>query len=228
MRTWTCFAAGVVVAGSLAAGARADYAGVCAALGAIDNPGLAPIGVFGTCLGGFADTGYQNTPFETASTGYDYTVPTGEGAPAGETTDFHWVHGGGGPYNDPATGVKYAWPISGLEFIVHPSIDHTPLPEESLEVMLWGSNDGINWTLGTLVEVYEQGWSPDSIEDDGSSRWLFAQSYSLISMTSGLRQGSYDYGSDDCEVDAVTMLPTPGAAMLGVTGALVLTRRRRN
>ena len=175
-------------------------------LGAAENPGLAPVGVCGTVTGGNENSGYQLTPF---SGGYDFTLPSPMGAAAGDTPDFHWIHEITGS-RLPKYGTWWTFGSTcSTEYILHPSIDHGPVPEEGLETTLYGSDDaGATWVLGTLVELYAKGWNAASIEDDPSSRWVFPKPVSMISAVQGLKQGTYEFIDGDTEIDAIC-LPDP-------------------
>jgi hypothetical protein len=72
--------------------------------------------------------------------------------------------------------------------------------------------------VGTLVEVYDMGWSAGSVDDDFASRWTFPSAVSMISATQGLVQGAYSYVDGDVEIDTVQMIPAPGAILLGAMG----------
>ena len=218
MKQARTYLAGVLSLGLIASAAQADLASVAAAIGADLNPGVAPTGIFGTVIGGNESSGLQLTPFETAISGYDFMLPSAMGAAAGNLRDFHWVH----ETSAVGPGGGTIWSFGGLastEFILDPSVDHVPIPEEGLETTLWGSNDGgATWILGTLTRIYADGWDPVSIEDEPSSLWEFSERVSLISATAGFAQGTYVFDSFDTEIDAVSLIPAPGAFVLGALG----------
>jgi hypothetical protein len=209
---------------TLAGTAQADWVGAAAAMGATYHPGGPTVsGINGVCIGGNEGSGYQLTP---TIPGYDYTTPSPMGVGAGDYADHHWVAEASGPFAAPAQGTMWVFGSSSQDFLVHTSIDHGPIPEEGAETTLWGSNDGgTTWLPSLVTDLFEGGWDPNS-DEDITLQYRFSVPVSLISATAGLAQGNYYYGSDDAEIDAVTIVPTPGAAVLGA-GALLVARRRR-
>ncbi|MBC7834553.1 MAG: hypothetical protein H7Y88_05570 [Phycisphaerales bacterium] len=205
-------------------------------LGATYHPGLAPE----PCIEGIvtdADgSGTQLTPY---SAPYDYL---GDGVAInakGERPDFDWVHESSGYTADPAIagaiGTHWTFGSFGSDFVLHPSIDHGPVPAEGLESTLYGSADGgATWILGVLTDLYAMGFDAASIEDDPSSLWHFSTPVSMISAIAGLAQGGYSYIDGDTEIDAICMvvvpLPTPltlgGLGLASLAGMSVCRRRR--
>jgi len=218
-------AVAVLAVGSAAT--RADLASVAAQIGAtLDLKNLAADGIPRQIIGGYEGSGYQLTPLD--ATDYDYAQPSPMGADAGELRDFHWIPENSGlGATDGSSGTMWDFGKKlSRQFILDPSIDHVPVPEEALETTLWGSNDGgATWILGTLDRLYAQGWHAGSIEDEPSSRWYFSSPVNLISATAGFTQGAYSYLSSDSEIDAV--LPVPGAGLLGAFGLAVVGAIRR-
>ncbi|MEX0676270.1 MAG: hypothetical protein WD063_04305 [Pirellulales bacterium] len=194
-------------------------------LGAAYNPGLIPIGAPAISVSGFVTTGYFNNP----SVDYSYTLDsTNPASPF--NPDYYWLGSGG---TTPATGAIWTFATRSSDYYLYPAIDHLPLPAEALESSLWGSPDGgSTWLLGTLVELYEQGWNLSGIADDGASRWSFSVPVDMVAGVVGLTQGIYTYADGDYEIDAVMQVPEPGIAVLlsgGVASAVVWSRvwRRR-
>ncbi len=232
MKRQACLGAMVTILAGAVPTAQADLASSAAAIGAIVDPSLAPSGISGQIIGGYEGSGYQTTPL--GAPDYDYTQPSPMGADAGELRDFHWIHeNSGSGQTDGTAGTKWSFGnLFSYEFVLDPSIDHDPVPEEAIESTLWGSNDGgATWVLGTLDRLYAQGWDATSIEDEPSSHWTFSIPVNLVSATSGFSQGTYSYLSGDTEIDAVSMVnavPLPGAVMLGAMGLgmVGLIRRR--
>lgn len=112
------------------------------------------------------------------------------------------------------------------------------MPNEALESSLWGSGDGgSTWSLGTVAEVYEQGWDSAGVPDDGAMRWTFSSPVNTISVQVGLTHGAvgsplppYTYSDGDFETDAVMQAtPEPATASLLLIGAALfgLAWRRR-
>lgn len=220
---WTLISAAAIA--GLSTAAQADWVGAAAALGATYHAGAATVsGINGTCIGGNEGSGYQTTP---AVPGFDYTTPSPMGLSAGDYADHHWVAEASGPFAAPAAGTQWIFGTSAQDFLVHTSIDHGPLPEEGVETTLWGSADnGATWLPSLVTDLYEGGWDTSS-DEDISVVYHFASPVSLISATAGLAQGNYYYPSDDAEIDAVTIVPGPGAAVLAGVGLLAGLRRRR-
>jgi hypothetical protein len=218
--------AAVLASGSAAAGI---FSGPAAQMGAAYNPGTAPTGVAALTVTNYVTTGYFNSP----NTGYGYTLDSTNPL-SGFTPDFFWIGSGG---TTPATGVIWTFAASSADYILYPATDHTPLPFEALESSLWGSNDGgQTWALGTVVEVYEQGWSAAGLADDGATRWKFNTPVNLISNVVGLTQGvvgsplpPYSYSDGDFETDAVMqVVPEPATTALWLTGLALVGLAGRN
>jgi hypothetical protein len=199
-------------------------AAAASALGATCDDGTAPIGIFGTVIA--ADgTGYQADPF--AAPDYDYVLNSPMGLGAGDAVDFHWVHESSG--TGAASGTQWSFAIAATEFILYPSIDHAPIPEEGLEGTLWGSADnGATWLLGRLVHIWEDGANAASLDDDYASLWLFSAPVDRISATAGLVQSDYSFPSTDVEIDAVAIHRAPEPGILLILGAGLLAALRRS
>ena len=207
----------------------ASVLAVAGQLGATCDGGLAPTTIFGTVIGGNEGTGVQTTPLDGAPD-YSYVVPSPIAPIAGDTTDFHWVHETSGAFAGPSAGTMWSFGGFGTDFILYPSIDHGPVPLESLETTLYGSADGgASWTPGRIITLYEQGFSAISIDDDVAQRWRFSSAVNMISATAGLQQGAYTFASADTEIDAIGMVavPEPASALLMVLGLTALGIGRR-
>ncbi|MEK6287600.1 MAG: hypothetical protein AABO57_17795 [Acidobacteriota bacterium] len=111
--------------------------------------------------------------------------------------------------------------------LIFPAVDHTPVPYESLEFTVWGSNDPnapfpSGWTLGTLTRVYQEGWVDSGAplgdeSDDNASLWAFAGTFRYIAVYSNKSTeitpepvgfindcvGEGVFCSRDAEIDAV-------------------------
>lgn len=198
-------------------------------LGAIDNPGLIPIGVPAVTVTGYITTGYFNSPAANYSYTLDSTNPT-----SGFTPDFHWLGSGG---TTPSAGAMWQFSSLATEYYHYTAIDHLPLPNEALESSLWGSNDGgSTWILGTIAEVYTQGWNAAAIADDGATRWTFSVPVDLIANVVGINQGvvggspPYIYSDGDYETDAVmqrAVPEVPSAALLLLAVPVLAWARKR-
>src|SRR5438445_118508 len=155
----------IAIAGQ--AGVAQNYNGAAALLGAAYNPGTAPIGVPAVSIinsaSGVGNTGYHYPPF-----GYtDFTQPSPQGVLAGKVPDHHWVADGVSPGG---VGTNFIWRFgaTSTNYWLYPAIDHMPIPDEALEATLWGSNNGgSTWIQGRVVKVYELGWDPATVPDDG-------------------------------------------------------------
>lgn len=201
-----------------------------AQMGAIDNPGTAPIGIPAISVINAPTTFTNSNP----TVDYSYTTDGSTNAAAGFIPDYHFL---GSAATTPAAGATWTFANLASEYYLYPTIDHTPLPFEALESSLWGSNDGgSTWMLGTVAEVYEQGWDAAGVPDDGATRWIFSSPVDMISVVVGLTQGvvgsplpPYSYADGDYETDAVMQTPEPGTALLALIGVglLGLARRRR-
>ena len=175
-------------------------------------------------------TFFDNNP----TIGYTYTTDGSTNPTAGLYPDYHFLGSAG---TTPATGPIWTFASTSSSYYLYPTTDHTPLPYEALESSLWGSNNGgSTWILGAVAEVYEQGWDPLGLPDDGATRWTFTTPVDLIAAVVGLTQGvvgqtPYSYGDGDFETDAVMQTPEPSTAVLAAIGVAALgwlgMRRRR-
>jgi len=220
--------AGLAFAG-LTGNAYGTFAGAASQLGAVYNSGAGPIGIPAVSItpsaSGLSVTGYHTNP----SIYTALTTPSPQGPLAGKLPDYHWVADGVA-----SVGKSWIWNfgLTKTDYWLYPAIDHTPVPDEALEVTLWGSaNGGSTWTPGKVVEVYELGWDPNPlvISDDGASRWSFGTPVNMITAVPGLSQGTYSYnGGGDYEIDAIMQTPEPAAlALLGLGGAVALQRKHK-
>jgi hypothetical protein len=222
-----CALCGVLVVAGLAEPTYGIFAPAAAQLGALYNPGAGPIGIPAVSItpsaSGLSATGYHTNP--TIYTAL--TTPSPQGPLAGRLPDYHWVADG-----TASVGQNWIWnfSFSKTDYWLYPAIDHTPVPDEALEVTLWGSpNGGSSWIQGKLVEVYELGWDPNLavISDDGASRWSFGTAVNMITATPGLVQGTYAYnGGGDYEIDAIMQTPEPASLLMLAGGGLLMRRRR--
>ena len=221
-------AAYVMCLSGAAVGLAANFNGAAAQLGAAYDPGLAPIGTPAVTVtfsaSGVGNSGYHYPPY-----GYtDFTQPSPQNANAGKVPDHHWVADGVSPGG---VGTNFLWRFASLQtnYWMYPGIDHDPVPGEALEATLYGSNNGgSTWIKGTVVKVYEQGWDPATIPDDGVSEWFFGTPVDLITAVPGLTQNQYSFSlGNDYEIDAVMGTPEPASLMLLTAGGLLAIKRRR-
>jgi hypothetical protein len=199
-------------------------------MGAIDNPGTIPIGIPAISVVNAPTTFTNSNP----TVDYSYTTDGSTNFAAGFTPDYHFLGSAG---STPQTGVIWTFAAQATEYYHYTTTDHTPLPFEALESSLWGSNDGgSTWSLGSIVEIYSQGWDAAGVPDDGATRWLFSSPVDMISNVVGLTQGvvgsplpPYSYSDGDFETDAVMQVPEPSSALPLLVGAglLALAWRRR-
>jgi len=195
-----------------------------------------PLGlIYGKVLSGSEESGYTYDPTTLA-----YTI-LGPTTTEGDARDWYWVHDAGGNAADYHTGILYD--LGGLadQLVVFPIIDHGPLPQEADEYDVWFSNDLVNWTEGTLTDLYDQGWSPDpNVADGWTTVWTapFGQfRYASVAWGNpGNPDASYLYEDGDAEIDAVAGLvngqpvspvPEPGTLFLLGAGILPIARRLR-
>jgi hypothetical protein len=198
-----------------------------------------PVGlIFGTLIGGSDGGGYTPNP---ADPGYAYVY--NGGLPGyGDARDWNWVHDIGGPASNAPTGLWFD--LGGLadQLVVFPIIDHGPVAEESFEYTVFFSNDLVNWTAGTMTDMYTEGWSADpNIADGYTTVWTapFGQfRYASVAHGNpGNPDPSYAYADGDAEIDAVAGLLNGGAvgvaepgtlALLGIALPLAWYRRRKH
>jgi hypothetical protein len=169
------------------------------------------------------------TGFSSPGFYFPYTLDGINNPAAGFTPDLHWVGDGA---TTPAAGTIWTFGSLANDYYLYPTIDHDPVPSEALESSLRGSSDGgSTWIMGTIMEVYEQGWDPLAIPDDGATRWYFATPVNMISAVIGLSQGTYSYVDTDYELDAVMQVPEPSGIVLAALGLIGLAayvwRRKR-
>jgi len=212
----------------------AIFSGPAAQMGALWNSGTIPIGVPAVSITNAPFTFLSTTP----TTGYTYSTDSTTNPTAGFSPDYHFLGSAG---TSPSTSPIWTFASKSTTFYLYPTIDHTPLPNEALESSLWGSGDGgSTWSLGTVAEVYEQGWDPLGLPDDGATRWTFGSPVNMIAVEVGLTQGvagsplpPYSYADGDFETDAVMQeaapgVPEPTSALVWLlfAGVAELARRR--
>ena len=142
---------------------------------------------------------------------------------AGDATDYRWVQGGA------QNGCIWDLGAKSNMVVAFPSIDHGPITpgvfEESLEFTLYGSNDLVNWNLGSLGFVVADGWVDNgtSIEgDDWASVWNFGSNYQYVKALA-----SYDGDYEMDAVGAASAVPEPGTLLLmglGLVGGRIFKK----
>ncbi len=161
-----------------------------------------PIGTCGTVVTQGLPSGRQTSP-----TTYDYELNS-DGSVAGNTVDHRWVHLYG-----TAAGVWDMGKRQSQVWLV-PSIDHTPVPEEANETLIYyGDSASGPWTLANRVSEDMMGptdWISDNYmglwEFDGAHRYVRAMSTendTIASENMGL------FISHDTEIDAICAISTP-------------------
>lgn len=162
--------------------------------GHVHDPGVAPRPTrCGTFVDGAEGSGSQTDPAT-----YDYvtyaTVPTN-----GDTPDHDWVHDTDGDF------LVWNMGVTALAVNLYPSIDHTPVPEEALEVTVYGGPSAAGpWEAGNITTIFDQGFDPAWISDDYVSRWQFSQPYQYFAVGHGGPEAMIFDG--DAEIDAVCVV----------------------
>ena len=221
--------AALLLATLLATAANAGpFSTAAAQMGAIDNLGTMPIGVPAISVTNAPATFLSINP----TVDYTYSTDGITNPTAGLFPDYHFLGSAG---TTPATGPIWTFAALSSDYFLYSTIDHTPLPTEALESSLWGSSDGgSTWALGSVAEIYTQGWNAAGVPDDGGTRWKFSSPVDMIAVLVGLTQGvfgsplpPYSYADGDFETDAVMQVPEPATASLLLIGAGLLGLARR-
>ena len=222
MKTLTHVLAVVLI--SLALFPASASADVYSDLGAIHNTGYSPVGISGHVIVGPDASGYMLNPF----VDYTYNTPATNPALSGDFVDYQWAHENNSGPTSPANATVWQFTARATDFLLVPSIDHTPTPYESLEATLWGSDDGgATWIKGTLVEVYDLGVTA-AVTENWTSRWVFSKPVTQVGATAGLAQKNYYYADGDTEIDSVQIVPEPATLVLmSLCGLAVLRGKRR-
>ncbi|HBH61200.1 MAG TPA: hypothetical protein DDX85_05560 [Nitrospiraceae bacterium] len=198
----------VVIIGSMASAETINtYVGVITV-----TPGTAPYdpGNVGTWVNvsdlSGAGVGY--------GTSYPLPIPPAPTpAVAGSTLDHYWVQSA-------TNELIYLLNTAASAVIGFPGNDHGPLPMENMEYKMWGSNDMITWTVGTLTAIYHDGWdatNPNNVQDWYATRWDFSQDY-LYFKTVGTPGVVVGWGDYDPEMDGIaavaSSVPEPASMLL--------------
>ena len=132
-----------------------------------------------------------------------------------------WIQG------DPA--IVWSLASASDKVFAIPGVDHDPIPQENLEFILWGSNDGKTWEEGKIQAIYRDGFdtanTPDGHSDDYTSLWGFSQTYSMVMAASGDHL-SPAYGSTgEFEIDGIAQprgsVPDAGSSAMLLSLGLV-------
>lgn len=157
---------------------------------------------------------------------FDFSTVDGTFAGNANRRDFFFVQdtgnafdfGGGIIGGAPSQGL--IWDLGGQanQAVVFVSVDHGPIPQETLESSVWLSNDpdapDSGWTQAFLDHVYMQGWSPDPDIADGFVgvyRLPNNQTFRFVSVTRG-GPAALNRDGDD-EIDAVGGLTAGGTGL---------------
>jgi hypothetical protein len=139
------------------------------------------------------ETGLQTNPAT-----LDFTIDNPFNPNAANSIDHDWIHIGA---TTPGDQAQVVWDMGTAQSSVWlvPGIDHGPVPQESEETTLAGSDSIAGpWEIGTMGAISAAG--PSSwISDDNSNQWTFTKPYRYIRGTAG----TAIQNDGDSEVDAV-------------------------
>jgi hypothetical protein len=130
--------------------------------GVFDPAGYVPGALLPTpwALGG---VGKGESLDSTGTGSFDYTGTAATAIGAGSAIDNQWIQSSG------VVG-QTVWDLGfqATKVAVFPTIDHGPLPQESIESTVYLSNDQVTWTLGVVERVWLEGYQPNlGIKWDG-------------------------------------------------------------
>ena len=142
--------------------------------------------------------------------GVDGSWPTMPDTPANRAFaasnyDHTWLQ-----YN-PAIIWSSLAPLSAVFAI--PAPDHGPIPQENLEFIICGSNNGITWEEGKIKSIYRDGFDTANTvvghSDDYTSLWGFGSSYTLFMANAGDHLDPHYNSTGEGEIDALAATNAP-------------------
>lgn len=185
---------------------------------------VAPLGTAGTYIsGGNGVIGLgENYP---GGPNPAFFVPGATPASAASAYDHVWLQSIDGQ----GTPITWSLPSFSSTVFVIPGVDHPGIFEESLEFVLFGSNDGgATWTEGTIQSIYRDGFDTANTEvghsDDLTSLWSFSSPVNMVRTMGGDHLDPH-YNSNvdgrlEFEIDGVAV-PEPATTTLAFSGLAI-------
>lgn len=88
---------------------------------------------------------------------YSYTTTSATAAAAGNTVDNQWIQ-----VDNVVGNTVYDLGFQAAKAAIFNTIDHGPLPEESIESTIYLSNDRVSWTQAVTERVWLEGFYSDT------------------------------------------------------------------
>jgi hypothetical protein len=148
----------------------------------------------GTYVRGAESSGSQTDPAT-----FNWVADASFDATALAAPDHRWAHDA----DDDFLVVDLGHAATKVDLF--PSIDHDLVPDEALEVTVYGSNDlsaaESTWEAGDITTLFEEGFDAAWVSDDFVSRWSFSIPYRYVGVHWGGPKALEADG--DAEIDAV-------------------------